>query len=90
MITISPLDEVDTLADEGCNVISGTLRILHSADITDLSGLIGIERVGSLEVFDNAQLQNIDGLSGIQGPVERLHVRHNDLLTNLMVLQGSQ
>ena len=49
------------------------LRILHSADITDLSGLIGIERVGSLEVFDNAQLQNIDGLSGIQGPVERLH-----------------
>ena len=81
-------DEVDTLADEGCNVISGTLRILHSADITDLSGLIGIERVGSLEVFDNAQLQNIDGLSGIQGPVERLHVRHNDLLTNLDGLAG--
>jgi hypothetical protein len=64
-LTLSTQAEVDAFpATHSCSEIIGTLTISGS-DITNLDSLYLLARVGKLAILSNANLSNIDGLSGL-------------------------
>lgn len=84
--TLSTQAEVDAF---DCPVVTGTLTISGS-DITNLSALSGLRKVGQLVIENNPNLTNLDGLSSldtIQGSNESsiasLRIRNNALLENI-------
>ena len=66
-----------------CDVVSGSLNIRDSTDITNLDGLSGLTSAGSLFIYLNDALTNLDGLSSLTSTVRSLIIRENPALTNL-------
>ena len=78
---IETQSDVATLAEY--TSISGDLTI-HCASCTDLSELICLTSVGgSLYIFWNDALTNLDGLSGLTSAGGDLYIGHNTGLSNL-------
>lgn len=74
-----------------CTEIAGLLRIGEadgsSSDITDISGLSNLRRIGGiLFVQNNGVLQNLDGLDNLEHVGGRLYIGHNAQLREINAL----
>ncbi|MDV7400481.1 hypothetical protein RZS08_54200, partial [Arthrospira platensis SPKY1] len=83
-IILSSQGQVDSFpATCGCTTITGFLSI-RGTDIHDLSPLGGLTAVGgSLSVWNNDVLPNLDGLSALDTVGGDLLIWRNDVLANL-------
>jgi hypothetical protein len=66
-VTLTSQAEVNSF---NCTEITGYLSI-SGADITDLSPLQNLTKVGILHIFDCPNLEHVDGLSGLRQVTER-------------------
>lgn len=83
-VVFSSQDEINRFPSNypGCNRISGGV-IIAGPDIENLDSLVQIEHInGSLSLFSNNVLTNLDGLSNLKS-VLYLDIESNPLLNNL-------
>ena len=73
-----------------CDMVSGSLTIVDSTDITNLDGLSSLTSIdGDLKIYENDALTNLDGLSSLTSVGGDLRIGcngyycDNDTLTNL-------
>ncbi len=72
-----------------CNTVNGNLTIRNTNDITDLSGLSGIEVInGKLLIFDNESITDLSGLENLTTVTEGINVSRNDMLSDISALSG--
>ncbi|MCK8523803.1 DUF5011 domain-containing protein [Aquimarina sp. D1M17] len=72
-----------------CKTINGSLIIRNSNDITDLSGLAGVEVInGKLVLGDNDLLPNLTGLHNLRTLTDGIAFFRNDVLTDITALSG--
>jgi hypothetical protein len=96
-LTLSTQAEVDAFpATHSCSEITGTLTISGN-DIINLDSLYLLTRVGKLAILSNANLSNIDGLSGLMyvggvpgGDPFSVTISGNTVLPNLHGLSSLQ
>jgi hypothetical protein len=95
-ITLSSQAEVDNFqANHGpCNRVLNVLTIGggnlngEGSDIVDLDGLSTLNRVGRLDISNNAELTNVDGLTALNKVDVWFHIGWNEELRNLNGLSG--
>jgi len=64
--TITSQADYQHLIDEQCSEITGSLSIQGGRDLTDISGLASLRKVGeSVTISDNLALSSLDGLGGL-------------------------
>lgn len=86
--------EVDAFAELGYCKVGGILQIGPEeglSDIHNISGLSGLDYVGSsLVIRNNPELPDLSGLENITKVQGALSIRNNDMLVNLEGLSGLQ
>ena len=81
-------EEVNALGDTDCDLVTGDLTVVDSADIYNLEPLVALARIeGALQITGNTALLNLDGLLNIAraGSVE---ISDNAIMTNIDGLIG--
>ncbi|GAA4276686.1 leucine-rich repeat domain-containing protein [Aquimarina mytili] len=90
-VTIASQSELDAfIAQLGtCNTVNGNLTIRNANDVTDLSGLAGIETInGKLVIGDNELLPNLNGLQNLKTITNGFSIFRNDIFTDITALSG--
>ncbi|MDH7448124.1 hypothetical protein [Aquimarina sp. 2201CG14-23] len=86
----SQTDLDDFLVQLGsCNTINGNLTFRRANDVTDLSGLSGIEIInGKLTISVNDLLPNLHGFQNLKTVTDGFTIFQNDVLTDITALSG--
>ena len=90
-VRIASQSELDVfLAQLGsCKTINGSITIRNANDISDLSGLAGVEVInGRLAIGDNELLPNLNGLQNLEILTDGFTIFRNDILTDITALSG--
>jgi len=84
-VYLSSQEEVDNWL--GCTEVVGTLTISGN-DITDLSPLATLTKVGNLQISNNPLLANLNGLENLETSEGGFVIIQNESLTDLTGLSG--
>ena len=90
-VRIASQSELDAFLVQlgACKTINGSLTIRNANDITDLSGLVGVEVInGRLVLGDNELLPNLNGLQNLRTLTDGFAFFRNDVLTDITALSG--
>ncbi|MDY8138015.1 T9SS type A sorting domain-containing protein [Aquimarina sp. 2201CG5-10] len=72
-----------------CKTVNGDLTIRQANDVTDLSGLAGVEVInGRLVIGDNDLLPNLNGFQNLKTITDGFAIFRNDMLTDITALSG--
>ena len=74
IVSLEPLSQLRSI---------NTIRINSTANLTNLNGLEGVEINGSIALFDNIGLENIDALANLTNLNGFLQIAGSDSLSNL-------
>lgn len=90
-ITFTTQEQIDNFFANypGCNTIEGNVEISGNFDITNLDGLLGLERIeGELLVHHNYELHNFIGLDSLKEVQGMITIAHNIHLVGFAGLES--